>query len=238
MKPSHRENRDQHEAKPFWQTLQAKENGWNQHTPGKTKSRPLGKFLWNDAFWMTLTPLSPTQVWPKFRSLPECGSNDFAKAAFIDAGRWSLAAGGWLKKNTWIKEMGARVLFFESFTGLEPICTYSWRQEGAATWWDILPLTLRTLNSKIFYTTWWRGKPCRPLPSQLIYEMQTNSCTIPRGHPKPNICLCIWLSKARGSHNPRLIWPHRTWAGCAYLQRQTSERASLDPRPRRNQSNR
>lgn len=64
-------------------------------------------------------------------------------------------------------------------------------------------LTLRALNPKLFYTTWWRGKALRRLlPYQLIYEMQTNSCTIPRGRPKPNICLCIWTISIYGFPRP------------------------------------
>lgn len=110
-------NMKQNHSGKRWQAI---ENGWKQHTPQKTKSRPLSKFLWNDAFFMTLTPPLPTQVWPKFLSLPECGSNGFAKAAFIDAGRWSLVASGWLKKNNWIKEMGAHVLFSSLLRGWNP----------------------------------------------------------------------------------------------------------------------
>ena len=157
---------------------------------------------------------------------------------------WALVFGGerLAEEKQLNQRNGGSCAIFESSAGLEPICTYSWRQEGAAAWWDILPITLRTLNSKMFNTTWWRGKPCRPLyrPS---WSTKCKQIPVPfQGAPKakhlPLHLNYIWLSKAQGSHNPRLIWPHRTWAGCAYLQRQTSERASLDPRPRRNQSNR
>ena len=62
------------------------------------------------------------------------------------------------------------------------------------------------------------------------------------GTQSKKACICTWnicISKARCSHNPtRLIWPHRTCASCANLQRKTSERASLHPRPQRKESNR